>query len=50
MAKEEAERVKHTVMKQDAEEWDQGRETRTSNWRNFNIKKTKLINKQKKYE
>jgi hypothetical protein len=49
-AQEEAERVKHKIMKDDAENWDTGRENRTQNWRDFNMKKTKIIKKQKKFD
>ena len=44
------EKTKTQILKEDAEEWDQGREKRTQNWRDFNHKKTKTIKKQKKYE
>jgi hypothetical protein len=33
------------VLKEQAQEWDEGREKRTENWRKFNDKKTKLIQK-----
>ena len=41
----EVEKTKTQILKEDAEEWDAGREKRTQNWRDFGAKKTKTIKK-----
>lgn len=44
------EKVKDDVLKDDAQDWETGREKRVQNWRDFKDKKSKRIQKQKKLD
>ena len=44
------ERTKDQIHREDAQEWEENREKRVNQWRNFVDKKSKTIKKQKKNE